>query len=266
MDDKLTIEGILPYLREKSMAAHMLLYDTIDSTNTELKRRAAQGAESGTVVLADAQTSGRGRLGREFYSPAGSGVYFSILLRPEIPAEQLVLFTTAASVVVCHAIETVTGKSPSVKWVNDLYLDGKKVCGILTEKQGDAVVIGVGINCTTVFEGELAKIAGSLSQEGVRCRLAAELVNGFMNIEDSIVGKNFLEEYRRRSLVLGKEITVLQEPDSCYFAEDIGEQGELILRTQSGEKKILSSGEISIRMISADNLEKNGHTVMMRKE
>ena len=211
MDDKLTKEGILPYLNDKSLAEHMVLYDTIDSTNTELKRRAHQGAKSKMIILADSQTAGRGRLGREFYSPSGSGIYFSMLFRPQIPPEELVLFTTAASVAVCHAIEETTGQQPLIKWVNDLYLDGKKICGILTEKQGDAVIIGVGVNCTTVFEGELATVAGSLSQTGIRCRLAAELVNCLMNMEEWICKRIFLEEYRKRSLVLGKEITVLQE-------------------------------------------------------
>ena len=248
MDDKLTMEGILPYLNDKSMAEYMVLYDIIDSTNTELKRRVRQGAKSKTMILADSQTAGRGRLGREFYSPSGSGVYFSMLFYPQIPAEELVLFTTAASVAVCHAIEAVTEQQPLIKWVNDLYLNGKKVCGILTEKQGDAVIIGVGINCTTVFEGELATIAGSLSQTGIRCRLAAELVNCLVNIEAMISQRNFLDEYRKRSLVLGKEIAILQEQGSCYFAEDIGEKGELILRTKTGEKKILATGEVSIRM------------------
>ncbi|MEE1013338.1 MAG: biotin--[acetyl-CoA-carboxylase] ligase [Clostridia bacterium] len=247
-NDNLTLEGILPYLTDQTIAERLFLYDTIDSTNTETKRRAIQGAESGTVILADRQTAGRGRLGRDFHSPAGSGVYLSILLRLHIPMEQAVLVTTAASVVACRAVEAVTGQSLAIKWVNDLYLNGKKVCGILAEAVNDAIVVGIGINCTTVFDGELAERAGSLGFAGIRCRLAAELVNELARLETMIAKQNFLTEYRARSMILGEEVTILQEPGSCYIAEDIGDKGELILRDSSGNRRILSTGEISIRL------------------
>lgn len=247
-NDNLTHAEILPYLTDQTMGKRLFLYDTIDSTNTEAKRRALQGAESGTVILADCQTAGRGRLGRDFHSPAGSGVYLSTLLRPQIPMEQAVLVTTGASVAVCRAVETVTGQSLAIKWVNDLYLSGKKVCGILAEAVNDVIVVGIGINCTTVFDGELADRAGSLGLAGIRCRLAAELVNQLAHLETMIAKQNFLTEYRERSMVLGKEVTILQEPGSHYIAEDIGGKGELILRDSSGNRRMLSTGEISIRL------------------
>lgn len=246
-EDKLRIEGILPYLQKESKGKKILLYDSIDSTNNEAKRLALQGEEE-AVILAEQQTAGRGRLLRSFYSPSGSGVYLSILLRPKIPMDQMVLVTTAASVAVCRAVEEVTGQSLAIKWVNDLYWEQKKVCGILTELLEDTVIVGVGINCSTVFEGELAEVAGSLHVKGVRCRLAAELINRLSEIETMILKEEFLEEYRRRSMVLGKEITVLQEAESRYLAEDIGKKGELILKGADGTTKVLSSGEISIRL------------------
>lgn len=155
-------------------------------------------------------------------------------------------------------MEKVTGRQPQIKWVNDLYLDGKKICGILTEAVSDfetgaveAVVVGIGINCNTVFPEELQEKAGSVLQGSggaVRNRLAAELVNQVSGLEQMIRQRTFLEEYRSRSMVIGKEITVLQEPGSRYFAEGIGQSGELILRDEAGNEKILSTGEVSIRL------------------
>lgn len=257
-NDKLSREGMLPFLEDPEVAEKILVFDVLDSTNTEAKRRAVDGAPDGTVILADRQTAGRGRLGRSFFSPAESGVYFTMLLRPEIPMEQAVLATTAASVAASRAVEKVTGRQPQIKWVNDLYLDGKKICGILTEAVSDfetgaveAVVVGIGINCTTVFPEELQEKAGSVLQGSggaVRNRLAAELVNQVSGLEQMIRQRTFLEEYRSRSMVIGKEITVLQEPGSRYFAEGIGQSGELILRDEAGNEKILSTGEVSIRL------------------
>ena len=253
-NDKLSREGMLPFLEDPEAAEKILVFDVLDSTNTEAKRRAVDGA----VILADRQTAGRGRLGRSFFSPAESGVYFTMLLRPEIPMEQAVLATTAASVAARRAVEKVTGRQPQIKWVNDLYLDGKKICGILTEAVSDfetgaveAVVVGIGINCNTVFPEELQEKAGSVLQGSggaVRNRLAAELVNQVSGLEQMIRQRTFLEEYRSRSMVIGKEITVLQEPGSRYFAEGIGQSGELILRDEAGNEKILSTGEVSIRL------------------
>lgn len=258
-NDKLSRQGILPYLEEPERAEKIFVFDVLDSTNTEAKRRALGGAPDGTVILADRQTAGRGRLGREFYSPANSGVYFTVLLRPNIPMEQAGMFTTAASVAAMEAVKAVTGKQPLIKWVNDLYLDGRKVCGILTEAVSnfetgviEAVAVGIGINCTTVFPEELREKAGSLfpgnGESAVRNRLAAELVNRTVHLEDCIAEGNFMEKYRRYSMVLGKTVTVLQEPGSQYLAEEIGNGGELILRGRTGERRVLRTGEVSIRL------------------
>lgn len=245
-----TVERIRPYLLNGTMAERIQVFDTIDSTNTEAKRLARLGALEGTTVISNHQTAGRGRLGRSFYSPKDTGIYFSMLLRPSIPLEEAVQVTAAASVAVADAVQNVCGIALCIKWVNDLYYDGKKVCGILTEAVEDAIVIGIGLNCSTVFDGELADIAGSLSVDGdeIRCRLAAELVNRIFKLEDAIVNRTWQKAYKERSMILGKEITVLNEAGSCYLAEDIGDKGELILVDKNGEKKMLTTGEVSIRL------------------
>ena len=233
------------------MKAKIWTFNTLPSTNDEAKRRASEGAPSGTVILAEEQTGGRGRLGRTFYSPKGTGIYLSMILRLNLPPEESVRVTTAASVAVSTAIETVTGISPQIKWVNDLYFGGKKICGILAEMVGDAVILGVGINCSTVFSGELSRIAGSLfsqDEEELRMQLIAETILRLERMEETLLSPVWIEEYRKRSMVLGREVTLLQEPQSRYVAEDIGEKGELILRDAAGNLRVLASGEISIRL------------------
>ena len=257
-DDKLSAGGIIPYLDKPEYGSRLYVYDELDSTNTEAKRRVIDGAEEGTVIIADSQTSGRGRLGRSFFSPRGSGIYLSFILKPKMSAEKSLAITAAVAVAVCMAIEKITGKKPMIKWVNDLYLDGKKICGILTEAVSgletgniDAVVIGIGINCTTVFNGDLKQKAGSLfdvNSDAVRNKLAAELINRLYNLIDMLSGNDFMQEYRKRSIILGKEITICNEPESLYTVEDIGDSGELVLKGRNGEKRVLNTGEVSIRL------------------
>lgn len=266
-NDRLSLEGMLPYLEYPELREKIFVFDALDSTNNELKRREIGGAPSGTVVIANQQTAGRGRLGRSFYSPAGGGVYFSILLRPSVSMDRAVLTTVAASVAAARAVFAVTGRYPEIKWVNDLYMDGKKVCGILTEAIAgfetgamEAVVVGIGINCGAVFPEELQRIAGNVRPENentaFRNRLAAELVNRVSKLESMMEKQDFLSEYREHSMVIGKYVTLLQEPDSCYLAEGIGENSELILRSSDGRKRFLNTGEISIRMMETSDIDK----------
>ena len=273
-NDKLSLAGMLPYLHDPEAEKRIFVFDTVDSTNSELKRMAMHGAVSGTVVVADHQSAGRGRLGRSFYSPPQSGVYLSILLRTELPVERAVLSTTAASVAACRTIENVTGKQPQIKWVNDLYLRGRKICGILTEavtgfETGtvEALIVGIGINCTTVFHGELENVAGCVMEEGemrsIRNQMAAELVNQLSGLEDMMATGSFLDEYRRKSMVLGQEVYILQEPGQYYTAVDIGRHGELVLRSVDGKERVLATGEVSIRLtngLKSDTMSENGYT------
>ena len=151
--DVLSYEGMLPWLAPQNKNLTIKVYKTIGSTNQVAKKMAIDGEAQGTVIISEEQTQGRGRMGRSFFSPAKSGIYMSLILRPNVYAHEAVLVTTAASVGVCRAIEKVTDKNPQIKWVNDIFLDDKKICGILTEavtnfETGlvECVIIGIGLN------------------------------------------------------------------------------------------------------------------------
>lgn len=258
MIEDLSIEKIEEYLG-KNHDFEIMIKDETDSTNNDLKELAKSGADSGCVVIADTQRQGRGRVGRKFYSPKGSGIYMSLLLKPSLEESDMVLVTTAASVAVARGIERSTGKSPQIKWVNDLYLDNKKISGILVETVRDyrdnkiiAVVIGVGINCVDCgFPEEIKEIAGAIadaSESISRNKIVAEVLKELARVEDAIRSKSFLDEYRRRSMVLGREIYVLGKENEILKAVDIDERGSLVTETKDGEKRVLFSGEISIRL------------------
>ena len=168
--DVLTVQSVSRFL-DTDMPVYLQVQTEVTSTNTLLKAQAEQGAPEGTVLIAESQTAGKGRLGRHFTSPPGTGIYFSLLLRPHCTAEKSLFITTTAAVAVCEAIEQVTGLNPQIKWVNDIYLNEKKVCGILTEASVDFengglnwAVLGIGINIAVPKEGfpeEIRSIAGA---------------------------------------------------------------------------------------------------------
>ena len=221
----------------------------LPSTNTALKEMAAAGAPMGTVLIADRQTGGRGRLGRQFHSPEG-GLYLSVLVPP---ADTV---TCRAAVAAARAIERLCDATIDLKWVNDLYLNGRKVAGILAEgvlaPDGTltAVVLGIGINVgATDFSPDLAAIATSLANEGfavTREDLAAAFLNA---LTDALADPAAMAEYRRRNCVLGRQVTVMQGNDTYLAtAEGITDDGHLIARTADGHVHELSSGEVSIRL------------------
>ncbi len=231
------------------------------STNQDAKALAVAGAAAGTVVLAEAQTTGRGRLGRSFYSPAGTGLYLSVVLRPAFSFSDAVLITTAAAVATARAIESVTGLSPQIKWVNDLYLNGKKICGILTEAVSDfesgtieSVVVGIGINFRENPElpEDLRAVVGALYDESpavTRNMLAGAVISNLLMLVESLPDRSFLQEYRTRSLVLGKSIRFLENGVwQDAVAVDLNETGGLVVETAAG-RRTLSSGEISVRPV-----------------
>lgn len=271
--DVLSVEGILPCVEDYSIADRIHVFKSLESTNLTAKKMALDGAPPGTVVIAEEQTKGRGRMGRSFFSPPAGGIYMTFLLEPRFDAAKAVLITTAASVAVCRAIEKVTGIECRIKWVNDIYKDNKKICGILTEavtdfESGhiDHIVLGIGINYSTgsdAYPQDLTGIAGSLYDGACpagdisRNRLIAELINQVLKINENLESRKFIDEYRKRSFVLGKEIRIIpaaslgEERDTAggvpAVAEDIDSDGGLVVRYPDGSVQTLNSGEISIR-------------------
>ena len=229
------------------------VYDCVTSTNDVAKEWAKDGAVSGSTVVANSQTKGRGRRGRSFFSPSDSGVYFSVILRPVCSGETSVLLTTATAVAVAQTIEELTGKTADVKWLNDVYVGGKKCGGILTEAvfsgdgKLDSVIVGVGVNVTTVsFPDEFAVRAGSIGEVD-KNKLVASVVDKLIAFSKNLTNEH-MDEYRRRCFVLGKKVTV-SYGENLYDAKVKGvtDDGRLVVETNDGEK-ILYSEEVSLRL------------------
>ena len=259
--DRLSAPGIRKYLKDACRELPITVVEETQSTNTALRALAEAGAPEGTVYIAQSQTGGRGRMGRSFFSPAGTGLYLSLLLRPTTwePARAAQL-TAAAAAAMCEAIREVTGKEPGIKWVNDLLLDGKKVCGILTEasfsmESGvlEYAVLGLGVNVYPPeggFPKELGEIAGAVLDtpgEDVRNRLAGEFLNRFLEGYAHPEDRSFLEIYRRRSVAVGREVTVLSGGhERRAFAFGVDDDCRLLVRYDDGTEQALSYGEIRI--------------------
>jgi len=237
-------------------------YDTIASTNTQAKELAKEGAPTGTILIAGSQTGGRGRMGRSFSSPAGMGVYLSVILRPGCKAEELMHLTCAAAVAACKAVEKASGIFPGIKWINDLVCGKEKLGGILTEMSVnssgfvDWAVVGIGINCCqrkADFPAELQDMATSLLlQTGKPCSpalLAARLTESLYEMNETLSQKQQLMAiYRRHCVTLGQKILVSRDEESAYGdALDLDDDGGLLVRFTDGTKKVVSSGEVSIR-------------------
>ena len=241
-----------------SLPGDIYIFDSLESTNLEAKRLAVSGAPHGTIVLAARQTAGRGRLDRRFESPLG-GVYFSVILRAAVRTSAVQTATVSAAVAVCRAVESLCGLSLGIKWVNDLYYQGKKVCGILTEAGADLesgrlewLVVGVGLNLTATasdFPPELAGIAGSLYPGGpapvARAALAGEVARQLLALCPDFGG---LDEYRARCFVPGHWVTV-NTGFECYPARaiEIDDAGRLVIQLENGRTEALRFGEVSIR-------------------
>ena len=259
------------------------------STNSDVRDRGLQGAKEGYVLFAESQTAGRGRQGRRFFSPKGSGLYVSILLRPDLPATEAVLLDAMAGVAAARAVESLlpaeetdasgsashksAGEAPQpvmIKWVNDLFFRGRKICGILTEGQlsmenggFDQAVLGLGFNLTAPEEGwpeEIRVIAGGLFSAAdpdraalpadARADLAAAFLREFLPLYRGLSDKTFLPEYRSRMMILGKEVILNMQDGRERTAEavDIDDQCRLLVRFPDQEMLTpLGSGEVRIR-------------------
>ncbi len=277
------------YIERKLRDAGILLKAEVkrqvDSTNNVLKQYAAAGETEDMLLLAEEQSAGRGRRGHSFYSPEETGLYMSLLLHPAVTPGEAAMLTTLAAVAAARAIEAVSGEAVQIKWVNDVWLRGKKITGILTEASAsmeegklEYVVVGVGINLYEPKDGfpqEIREIAGavfsdSIPRENLRSRLAAEFIIFFMEYYRAFPAGSYLEEYRKRCFVIGKRVRILPTGGAENRAEDgktaagtgnamvkdreyalvlgIDDQCHLKVQYDDGETEFLSSGEISIKV------------------
>lgn len=261
--DILSVQGIQKYLEPVCAGVRVEVLSATDSTNAVVRKRASLGEPEGCVIIAGQQTAGKGRIGRSFFSPPDTGIYMSLLLRPQnYSSQQAVKLTTMAAVAACEAIESVSDKKALIKWVNDIYIAGKKVSGILTEasfglEDGmlEYAVLGIGINVYLPeggFPKELEDIAGAVfdvAQNDGKNHLAAEFLNCFMKYYKAKEQSDYVEKYRERSLVPGKEIQVITQGKSeKAVACGIDDNCRLLVRYEDGREESLSSGEISIRL------------------
>lgn len=262
--DRLSVGELTGALKGRLLGRELLCLDSVDSTNSEAKRRAVEGAPEGLVILADQQTGGRGRRGRSFLSPAGKGLYVSVLLRPKADMRELMWLTAWVGVAICDGVERGCGVRPGIKWTNDIVLEGRKLCGILTElgmegetARSEYVVIGAGINVSqseTDFGAELAPLAISLGQmleePPRRAVLAAAVLTALDDMYAAYPEKKerYLEQYRKDCVTLGNEVRLLRgEQTQTAFAEEIDEDFQLVVRLPDGTRQTVSAGEVSVR-------------------
>ncbi len=262
--DVLSVSGITSFLSDNINTDLIKIYDRLESTNKTAKSAAAFDAPHGSVVIAKSQSSGSGRRNRTFFSPEG-GIYMSVILKPEsLPFTNTALVTAYTAVCICETIEKLVNVTPSIKWVNDIYIGSKKICGILTESASDFetgmiqwIVVGIGINFSvdiTEFPRELRSKAGSLFTPGdetiSKNHLIAEILSRLFSAKKHAKNpaSSILKKYRSHMNMLGEEITVICPDGSKYkaIAHDIDENGKLIVKLPDETKKTLSSEEISI--------------------
>lgn len=265
-NDILSAQSIMNYLPPLTVPIQVKVFKSLSSTNLTLKQLAIEGMPAGTLIVTEEQTGGKGRLGRSFYSPSGTGIYMSLLLRPSMPANESLHITTAAAVAVANAIEEVTGLDARIKWVNDIYIGEKKVCGILTEASFDMesnrieyAILGIGINVLAPKEGfpdEIKDIAAALytpSDEAVipsdlRSRLTAKIVENFIREYPVLSDKKYMEEYRRRSFLIGRKVSFPFQNETLYgLVEDVDDEARLLIRLSDQSLFPLSSGEVSVK-------------------
>ena len=235
-----------------------------DSTNDRLKQLARQGAPHGTVLIADRQTVGHGRMGRAFHSPGGVGIYFSLLLRPQCSPADLMHLTCATAVAMCDAVEKAAGFRPGIKWTNDLVFQKRKLGGILTElglsAKGtvDYCIIGIGINCRQKsgdFAEDIRNIAGSLAmvtgKDIDRAAVAAAMMEALYHMDRCLLTEkeSMLERYRKDCITIGQEISLLRVGEEVRHGKAIGmdDAGALVVQFSDGSVETVNSGEVSVR-------------------
>lgn len=261
--DRLTPKLLAIGLETERFGRVLKYFEVTDSTNLVAMKEAAAGAPEGTCVVAEEQTGGRGRLGRSWASPAYKNILLSVIFRPQVKPGEMFLLTAISSIAVVRAIEQVTSLDAMIKWPNDIYINNKKVCGILTESEASAdgihfVVVGIGLNVNFNPEQypEIYDIATSLKQEtGTKVSRIALIQEILMEMEHGSYklgeGKttDIIGEWSRYSLILGKSVEIISFDNKEYgIAEKIEDDGTLILKKDDGTRKKIVFGDVSLRM------------------
>jgi len=257
----MTKQEITAALEHHPWSDRLIVLDTIDSTNTFAKQLAAQGAPHGTVVLANHQTGGRGRRGRSFSSPKGMGIYLSAILRYDCTPDRLMNATCIAAEAVRRAIFEACSLETDIKWINDLVYGSKKLCGILTEIGAaagklDYLIVGIGVNCSQQpedFPPEVAAMATSLAQiqgHADRVALTAALIRQLSLAADALPGRTepWMQDYKAHCITLHRDVQLLRNGQiRPAYAEDLDNQGALLVTLPNGTKETVFSGEVSVR-------------------
>ncbi|PHV71211.1 biotin--[acetyl-CoA-carboxylase] ligase [Sporanaerobium hydrogeniformans] len=257
----ITKSEVLEELHTQLLGREIVYYEEISSTNEEAKQLAREGCQEGLVVIADQQLLGKGRLGRNWSSPAGTGIWMSLVLRPPILPLQASTLTLVAGLSLCEAIEAVTGLEARIKWPNDIVVNGKKVCGILTEMSAELegikyVILGIGINVNTPHFPEDLPYASSLYLEGKQQYIRKDILKEFlMRFEKDYFTylevptfQNFIQRYEAKCITLNKKVKILaSSQEYVAYAKAITEEGMLKVVTEQGEEKIILAGEVSVR-------------------
>lgn len=258
-NDLLSEEGIRLFLNDNNKSTEIYVFDEIDSTNSSAKKYGVDGCKSGTIVVSNYQKAGRGRFGRTFYSPKGKGIYLSFIIRPSNLTIESVSFSTILTVIATiRALKKFCSQDLKVKWVNDIYIDNKKACGILTELVSDIesggidfIVCGIGINvnCSDEdFNDDIKDIATSICAEGIsRNQIIAEISNNIVDIFDNFDKEIIISEYKSYQMLFDKEIYYEKNGiNKTAIVKDISNDGGLVIESD-GKIEILNSGEVSVK-------------------
>jgi BirA family biotin operon repressor/biotin-[acetyl-CoA-carboxylase] ligase len=264
--DSLMPQEIKENLHTNFIGQHIQFLEEVDSTNLYAKRMAENSFEDGTVIIAEEQLKGKGRMGRDWVSPKGKGIWMTLMLKPKISPADAAKITLLAACAVCRAIEEIGGVYPKIKWPNDIVLNGKKLCGILTEMSVELdeinyLIVGIGVNVNIELDDlpkQIQNIATSIQIEKgssiIRKELAATIMNNFESYYSTFISKgsikDYINEYKEKSAILGKEVRVISSSLELQgTVADISEEGQLLLRLEDGSLKEIISGEVSVRSL-----------------
>lgn len=239
----------------------IIIKDSVLSTNLDGKNHLLNNSKHGTVIIANEQTAGRGRKGRSFFSPKNTGIYMSIILNPEsLLLESSLKITIATAVAISNAIDELCNKNTQIKWVNDIFLNNKKICGVLTEAITDFetgsienIVVGIGINFNTLnFPEDLSHIAGSIFSEDItpinRNQLISKIINNLMKIIENLDDSEIIKIYKNKSFLIEKDIIYYKKNSALQGTViDIDHNGHLIIQDSNKIRKILKSGEVNLK-------------------